>query len=640
MGQIIVNGGSFNAAGLQADDLYIQIIPPPASVVGVPVDVVGVVGTASWGPLNAPTLLGTPGDGARNFGPIPVWGSGTIDLHDLATEIVMLFQQAPSQAQLQVWASRISDGTDAPAFGSVMDGEGTPVAGGVVEALYSGIAGDQLSLTISPGALANTFNVVIGGFPGVPAELFPNIPNSAGSFWQNLANALALGQSGIRPPSQFARFIPGTPTEVPTEAPTLSPAPDGTHTQFTFTLANGPVQQGTLILTDSHGVIFADSEGNGTLQGVGGTGTVNYVTKQVALTYSVAPITATTMAADYDYMVANTHAPVAGSTPLANGADGRAGVNTAALLGSDASLPKTGLYALRSLNPAPSMAYLAGMTDGTIVSNLQGFADSEGVAMAFAFPTGTSSQAAVTAKQGYGILDFEMLWLKDWIYWYDPVNQQVRLVPPYSTILGRTATLPPHVSPGNKEVFGIIGTERNSPYSGNIPYSNAEIGLLESAGILFVTNPIPAGQKWGIRHGQNGNPVPPADDVAYTRMTNMLEQLMNRILGQFVDQPQSQSPKDPTRDAMKTISNAELQSLQDLGMIDTQDMNGGPGYLVVCDLTNNTPAQIAARYSSIAWRVVYLSNIRFLIGSLQGGTTVVTQGNSQSQALAGQGLSV
>lgn len=636
MGQIIV-GGSFNPAGLQADDLYIQIIPPPASLAGIPVDVVGVVGTAPWGPLNAPQLLGTPADGNRNFG--AVTAASLTDVHDLPTEIAMLFQQAPSQAQLEVWASRVSDGTDMPSLGTLNDGTTpTPVGGGVLVALFSGSGGNQLICTISAGAIPNTFNVIIGGFPGVPAELFPNIPNAAGSFWQNLANALALGVSGIRGPSQYARFLVGTPTQITAEVVTLVPTPDGTATQFAFTLAHGIVEGSTLIVTDSHGNIFTDYQGKGALKSPAGSGTINYVTKQVALTYTVAPVVGTTATATYKYLVANAAAPVAQSVTLSGGADGRAGVNSAILLGSDTTLPKTGLYALRSLNPAPGMAYLAGNTDITIAPNLQGFADSEGVAMAHAFPTGTSSQSAASIKQTSGILDFEMWWLKDWIYWYDSVNQQVRLVPPYSTILGRIATLPPSDSPGNKQVFGIIGTERNSPYTGNIPYSNAEIGLLEANGIMFVTNPIPGGQTYGIRHGQNGYPVPPSDDVAYTRMTNFLAQLMDQILGQFVDQPQTQSDKDPTRLAIRTISNGALQELQDDGLIDSQDIHGGPGFLVVCDKSNNTPASIAARYCFVAWRVVYLSNIRFLIGSIQGGTTVVTQGNSQAQALAGQNL--
>jgi len=123
----------------------------------------------------------------------------------------MLFQQAPSQAQLQVWASRISDGTDAPAFGSVMDGEGTPVAGGRCRgALQRYRKATNSRLTISPGALANTFNVVIGGFPGVPAELFPKHPELSGKLFGRTSRMRSRWASPVSGRLLNSRaFIPG-----------------------------------------------------------------------------------------------------------------------------------------------------------------------------------------------------------------------------------------------------------------------------------------------------------------------------------------------------------------------------------------------------------------------------------------------
>ena len=50
----IVQQGSINTTALVVPDLYVQIVPPQNLVLnGVPTNVVGVVGTASWGPVTS-----------------------------------------------------------------------------------------------------------------------------------------------------------------------------------------------------------------------------------------------------------------------------------------------------------------------------------------------------------------------------------------------------------------------------------------------------------------------------------------------------------------------------------------------------------------------------------------------------------
>ena len=63
----IVTAGQFNPAALGADDLYIQIINPPSYIRGVPTDVIGIVGTASWGPVNTAVQMGSALDGASLY---------------------------------------------------------------------------------------------------------------------------------------------------------------------------------------------------------------------------------------------------------------------------------------------------------------------------------------------------------------------------------------------------------------------------------------------------------------------------------------------------------------------------------------------------------------------------------------------
>ena len=58
----IVQQGSINTTALVVPDLYVQIVPPQNLVLnGVPTNVVGVVGTASWGPVGQPVIVGHHG---------------------------------------------------------------------------------------------------------------------------------------------------------------------------------------------------------------------------------------------------------------------------------------------------------------------------------------------------------------------------------------------------------------------------------------------------------------------------------------------------------------------------------------------------------------------------------------------------
>ena len=67
----IVQQGSINTTALVVPDLYVQIVPPQNLVLnGVPTNILGVVGTASWGPVNQPVTFATMADYASTFGPV------------------------------------------------------------------------------------------------------------------------------------------------------------------------------------------------------------------------------------------------------------------------------------------------------------------------------------------------------------------------------------------------------------------------------------------------------------------------------------------------------------------------------------------------------------------------------------------
>ena len=54
----VVQIGQINTAALSVADVYLQIVPPQLLINGIPTNVVGVVGTAAWGPVG-----GAPGSG-------------------------------------------------------------------------------------------------------------------------------------------------------------------------------------------------------------------------------------------------------------------------------------------------------------------------------------------------------------------------------------------------------------------------------------------------------------------------------------------------------------------------------------------------------------------------------------------------
>ena len=78
----IVQQGSINTTALVVPDLYVQIVPPQNLVLnGVPTNVVGVVGTASWGPVGHPVIVATMADYAQSFG--RSWRASTTWAHRL-----------------------------------------------------------------------------------------------------------------------------------------------------------------------------------------------------------------------------------------------------------------------------------------------------------------------------------------------------------------------------------------------------------------------------------------------------------------------------------------------------------------------------------------------------------------------------
>lgn len=188
----IVQQGAVNTTALIVPDLYVQIVPPQNLVLnGVPTNVVGVVGTASWGPVNTPVVAGTMADYARNFGPV------LARKYDMGTQVATAVQQGASGFR----CVRVTDGTDTAASYAVFYANGAyPV---LLSARYSGSLGNQIGVAIGAGAQAGTWRLTLS-LPGQMPEVFDNLAASTpAAFWTGLVNAVNQGTGPLRGPSQL-----------------------------------------------------------------------------------------------------------------------------------------------------------------------------------------------------------------------------------------------------------------------------------------------------------------------------------------------------------------------------------------------------------------------------------------------------
>jgi uncharacterized protein len=183
----IVQQGAINTTAFVVPDLYVQIVPPQNLVLnGVPTNVVGVVGTASWGPVGQPVIVATMADYARGFGPLMARS------HDMGTQVATAVQQGAANFR----CVRVTDGTDVAAQFEV---PGTSLA---FTALYTGSLGNQIAVALGTGAKPGTWRLTVA-LPGVQPEVFDNIGGSGADFWIALAAAVNSGTGVQRGPSQI-----------------------------------------------------------------------------------------------------------------------------------------------------------------------------------------------------------------------------------------------------------------------------------------------------------------------------------------------------------------------------------------------------------------------------------------------------
>lgn len=211
---IIMQGGT-NPAALTVPDLLVNVQPPPqVALNGVPANIVGIVGTAQWGPVNSPARLGSLSDFTQQFGAIQnrKYDGGTL---------LAIAQQLGGNNFRFV---RVTDGTDAAAAIVVQTSCIT------FTSKYTGSRANTDKVLVGPGTAPSSFKVTVSRTNQAP-ETFDNITGSGNALWVAIANAINNGQSAQRGPSNFIVATAGAGTSAPTTATyTLTGGTDGVTT--------------------------------------------------------------------------------------------------------------------------------------------------------------------------------------------------------------------------------------------------------------------------------------------------------------------------------------------------------------------------------------------------------------------------
>jgi uncharacterized protein len=501
--------GNVNTTSLIVPDLYVQIVAPQNLVLnGVPTNILGIVGTASWGPVNEPAIVGTMADFAQQFGSI------VARKYDMGTHVAAAVQQGAQNFR----CVRVTDGTDTAAHSLV------PGTNASLTAMYTGSLGNNVIVSLGSGSQPNSWKLSVL-LPGFEPEVFDGLIGNGAAFWTGLARAVNSGQGSLRGPSRLIIASAG--------GTTASPAP--------FSLNLGSSSPGT---------------------------------------------------------------------------DGATLVACPQLVGTDSST-RTGMYALRG--QGYGLALLADCDDPTTWTAQASFGLQEGLYLILTTAAGDTISNAVTTIAAAGLDSYSTkLMFGDWLWWSDQVNNTIRLVSPQGFAAGRLANLSPEQSSLNKQIYGVIGSQRSGAPGSNqsATYSSADLSALLSAGIDLICNPQPGGSYWGVRGGLNTSSNAAINGDNYTRLTNYIAKTLAAGMGQYVGQVINNNLFQNIRSTQLSFLN-NMYSQRMLGSTD-----GSLPFSVICDTSNNPQSRTSLGYVQSDTQIQYQAiNERFIV-NVEGGQTV------------------
>jgi hypothetical protein len=213
----VVQQGQINTTSLVVPDVIVQIVPPQQNYVnGVATNILGIVGTATWGPVNSPTIIGDIKQYVSTFGNIQA------RKYDMGTAAWAAILNGANNMR----CVRVTDGTDVAASTVI----GT--TGITITSKYTGTLGNSISAILAAGSATGTWKVTIT-LPGLVPEVFDNIALglTANAVWVAIAAAINSGISGLRGPSQIVVATAGASTSAPVAATgTFASGTDGVST--------------------------------------------------------------------------------------------------------------------------------------------------------------------------------------------------------------------------------------------------------------------------------------------------------------------------------------------------------------------------------------------------------------------------
>ena len=648
--------GQVNLFGITNPGLYIDIVPQTPLINGVPSNVEGMVGVASWGPVGAAIAFSDPTSCAAIF------GTAQIRTFDMPTHVLAASTQGRNMAFLGV---RVTDGSDTAASLTL------PSNLGVMTGLYTGTLGNTIGIAFQAAGIAGAYNAVVS-MTGASPEIFTNITGAlasatlvAGTGYTSVPTLVLSApqvNGGIQAVAQASLVTSGSPV--------VSAGGSGYVVNDKLTLANGMVLNVATVSTTAVATVTVVTQGSiksgsaptgpqpvvsTTGAGTGATftltwglGPINIVEPGFGYTSatctmiggggsggSYTPVTSFSAAlarvinsgsnqssASKRVMYTQgtgTGAPTLGVlTYMTGGTDGAAGVSTAQMLGQD-TLPRTGMYALRG--KGCDCFALCDLTDTASFATQLSFAQSEQTIAVVTTALGDTIAGSVASRLSTGVNDWSLWWLQgDWPQFYDTTNGILRFVSPQAFALGLAGNLSPEQSPINKPLVGVVSTQTSNR---GLITTSADNGIAQLGGIDFIGRTADLGESYfSFVTGNNAYNLVPSNRIEYSRLTYWLSRELNGFAAKsIVGQLQSLQANDPTRTKAKMMIDSFLQLLRD-----PQFGSGGYGMIdqfqTVCDLTNNPPTSQALGFLFLYAAIRYLNAVRYFVIQMQGGGNV------------------
>jgi hypothetical protein len=564
--------------------LYVGITPPQANyITPAETDILGVVGTATWGPVNSPKNVA----GLTDF--IGKFGYPQARKYDGGTQVWTANLQGAQNFRFV----RVTDGTDTAATAAL----GVQTA---TSAVVSGGTGYTTAsvVTLSNGAVINV-SAVTGG--AITTFTVATQPTSE-----------VTGAGAVTAVSATGGGTGATFTFTYTAGATVASKYTGSGANGdTVSIAPGR-QSGTWAVTVNHPGRPTETFQN---IGLGLTGNALWAAIVSAVNNGINGQAASKIVVLT--VGTSTTAPASQSATLAGGTDGVTTITATVLLGVDTS-PRTGMYALRK--QGCSVALLADCDTSSSWTTQVVFGLSEGVYMVMTGPSGDTISNATSVAPAAGINSYAgKLMFGDWVYLNDTINGYNRLTSPQGWVAGYIAANQPQLSSLNQQLQGIVGTQKSTT---GVPYYDDDLASLYAAGIDVITNPVPGGAYFGARFGINSSASPQVNGDNYTRMTNFLAASFNASLGPYIGQLELPSTIANAKAALTSF----LASLAQAGAIGSP--TGATPYSVA--VVPNTPPGVL----QFQVLVVYANVISQLLVNVQGGQSVTINTVSTTSAIS------